>query len=165
VKATPTCPEAVRALVIDGLPRVTVSVSVAVPVPPALVAPIVTLELPTAVGVPVMSPVAVATLKPAGNPVAVKLVGELLPAIWYENAMPTCPDAVRALVIDGLPKVIVSVSVAVPVPPALVAPIVTLELPTAVGVPVISPVAVAMVSPAGRPVALNDVGVLLAVIW
>jgi hypothetical protein len=79
--------------------------------------------------------------------------------------MPTCPDAVRALVIDGLPKVTVSVSVAVPVPPALVAPIVTLELPTAVGVPVMSPVAVAMVSPAGRPVALNDVGVLLAVIW
>jgi hypothetical protein len=82
VKATKTCPEAVRALVIDGLPRVTVSVSVAVPVPPALVAPIVTLELPTAVGVPVMSPVAVATLSPAGSPVALNEVGVLLAVIW-----------------------------------------------------------------------------------
>jgi hypothetical protein len=69
------------ALVITGLATVTVSTKVAVPEPAALVAPIVTLEVPAAVGVPEMIPVVVATLKPAGNPVAVKLVGELLPAI------------------------------------------------------------------------------------
>jgi hypothetical protein len=67
--------------VITGLAGSTVKVRVAVPVPVAFVAPIVTLELPAAVGLPEMIPVVVATLKPAGNPVAVKLVGELLPAI------------------------------------------------------------------------------------
>jgi hypothetical protein len=56
--------------------------SVAVVVPPAFVAPIVTLEVPVAVGVPLIAPVLVLTLKPAGNPVALKLVGELLAVIW-----------------------------------------------------------------------------------
>jgi hypothetical protein len=67
--------------VITGAPTVTVRARVAVPVPPAFVAPMLTLELPTAVGVPVISPVAVATLSPAGSPVALKLVGVLLPTI------------------------------------------------------------------------------------
>lgn len=82
MKATPTWPVEVVALVTAGFPSVTVSVRVAVPVPPPLVAPIVTLEVATAVGVPVMSPVAVAMLSPAGRPVALKLVGELLAVIW-----------------------------------------------------------------------------------
>ena len=43
---------------------------VALPVPPALVAEIVTLNTPVAVGVPVICPLAVFTVKPAGNPVA-----------------------------------------------------------------------------------------------
>ena len=47
-----------------------VSVRVALPVPPALVAPSVTVEVPAAVGVPEISPVAVLTDKPAGKPVA-----------------------------------------------------------------------------------------------
>ena len=57
-------------------------VSVAVPVPPAFVALIVTLVLPVAVGVPETAPVLVLTLKPAGNPVAPKLVGLLVAVIW-----------------------------------------------------------------------------------
>jgi hypothetical protein len=65
-----------------GLPIVTVTVSVAVPVPPAFVAPRVTLDVPVAEGVPVMRPVAVFTDKPVGKPVALKLVGELLAVIW-----------------------------------------------------------------------------------
>lgn len=44
--------------------------------------------------------------------------------------------------------------VAVPVPPEFVAPIVTVLLPTSVGVPEIAPVVVSTVSPAGRLVAL-----------
>ena len=48
----------------------------------------------------------------------------------------------------------VSVSALVPVPPALVALSVMLLVPTAVGVPVIAPVAVLMANPAGSPVAL-----------
>ena len=52
-----------------------VKVSVALPVPPALVALIVTLYVPAVVGVPEINPVLVSTLIPAGNPVALKLVG------------------------------------------------------------------------------------------
>ena len=60
----------------------TVIFNVAEPVPPALVALIVTLDVPAAVGVPVIAPVEVLTLKPAGRPVALKLVGLLLALIW-----------------------------------------------------------------------------------
>jgi len=45
-------------------------VRVALPVPPALVALIVTVKVPEAVGVPEISPVEVFTVKPAGNGVA-----------------------------------------------------------------------------------------------
>jgi hypothetical protein len=48
----------------------TVSVRVAWPVPPALVAPSVTVEVPAAVAVPEIKPVAVLTDKPAGKLVA-----------------------------------------------------------------------------------------------
>jgi hypothetical protein len=54
-----------------------VSVRVAWPVPPLLVAPRVTVEVPEAAGVPEISPVVALTDRPAGKPVALKLVGEL----------------------------------------------------------------------------------------
>ena len=50
-------------------------VNVAVAVPLAVVALIVTLYVPAVVGVPEINPVLVSTLRPAGNPVALKLVG------------------------------------------------------------------------------------------
>ena len=66
-------------LVITGTGgTLTVSTSVAVPVPPALAALMVTLVVPAAAGVPDMRPLAVFTLKPAGRPAALKLVGPLL---------------------------------------------------------------------------------------
>ena len=46
------------------------SVRVALPVPELLVALRVTLEVAAVVGVPEINPVAVLTVKPAGNPVA-----------------------------------------------------------------------------------------------
>jgi len=55
------------ALVITGAPEAMVMVNVALPVPVALVALSVAVETPTAVGVPVMAPVAVLTLNPAGK--------------------------------------------------------------------------------------------------
>jgi hypothetical protein len=58
-----------------------VKVSVALPVPPALVALIVTLYVPAVVGVPEINPVLVFTVKPAGSPVALKLVGLLVAVI------------------------------------------------------------------------------------
>ena len=59
-----------------------VKVSVALPVPPALVALIVTLYVPAVVGVPEISPLVVFTVKPAGSPVALKLVGLFVAVIW-----------------------------------------------------------------------------------
>jgi hypothetical protein len=68
-----------------GVAALIVKVSVALPVPPALVALMVTLYgLPASVpiaGVPEIKPVVVFTVKPDGNPVALKLVGLLLAVI------------------------------------------------------------------------------------
>ena len=62
--------------------------------------------------------------------------------------------AVAPLLITGLGALIVRLNVEVPVPLLLIALSVTLEVPTAVGVPVIAPVLVLTDNPAGRPVAL-----------
>jgi hypothetical protein len=77
----PTVPVALSALVMTGLAGLTVRLSVADPVPPALVALIVTLEVPAAVGVPEINPLDVFTDSPAGSPLALKLVGVLLAVI------------------------------------------------------------------------------------
>ena len=53
-----------------GFAGLIVKVNVALPVPPELVALIVTLYVPAVVGVPEIKPVPVFTGKPAGNPVA-----------------------------------------------------------------------------------------------
>lgn len=78
----PTVPLAVVLLVITGAATDTAKVSVAVPVPPLLVALKVTVEFPAVVGVPEMRPVVVLTVRPAGRPDAAKLVGVLLAVIW-----------------------------------------------------------------------------------
>jgi len=72
--------------------------------------------------------------------------------------------AVRELVITGGAGLMVKVKVALPVPPALVALMVTVYVPAVVGVPEINPVLVFTVNPAGSPVALKLVGLLVAVI-
>jgi len=55
----------------DGGPvGLMVSVNVAVPVPPPLVALTVTVDVPAVVGVPEINPLVVFTVKPAGSPVA-----------------------------------------------------------------------------------------------
>ena len=75
-------PVAVVALVIAGdVSTLTVKANVAVPVPAALVALNVTLDVPAAVGVPEMTPVAVLTESPLGNPAALKLAGLLAAVI------------------------------------------------------------------------------------
>jgi hypothetical protein len=60
----------VLALVIVGACGLTVSVKVALPVPPLLMALIVTVEVAAPVGVPEIKPVPLLTVNPAGNPVA-----------------------------------------------------------------------------------------------
>ena len=71
------------------------------------------------------------------------------------KAIPTVPVAVPALVITGAGgELMVIVKVALPVPPALVALIVTVNIPVAVGLPEITPVDVFTLSPTGKGVAL-----------
>jgi hypothetical protein len=62
-------------------PPLIVNVSEALPVPALLVALSVTVALPAFVGVPVIKPESVFTVRPAGNPVAPKLLGELVAVI------------------------------------------------------------------------------------
>jgi len=57
----------------------------------------------------------------------------------------------------------VKANVAEPVPPAFVALNATLYVPATVGVPAMTPVVMLTESPAGSPVALKLVGLLLAV--
>ena len=78
-------PEAVVVLVITGAggrAGATVIFNVAVPVPPAFVAVMVTVKVPDAVGLPEINPVVALTVKPPGSPVAPKLVGLLVAVIW-----------------------------------------------------------------------------------
>jgi hypothetical protein len=56
----------------------------------------------------------------------------------------------------------VKLMVPVPVPPALVAEMFAVKEPAVVGVPVMRPLLALMVKPAGRLLAPNDVGLLLA---
>jgi len=78
----PWAPLAEDALVMTGASAETVRVSVAVPVPVELVALRVIDEVPEAVGVPEIRPVEVLTVRFAGSPAALKLVGELDAVIW-----------------------------------------------------------------------------------
>jgi len=66
----------VRAFAIGIDARLIVSVRGAVPVPPLLLALSETVEVPMPVGVPEIKPLVVFTVRPEGNPVALKLVGE-----------------------------------------------------------------------------------------
>jgi hypothetical protein len=77
----------------------------------------------------------------------------LVAVIVYENAVPTVPLAEVALLMTGFATETVNVKVALPVPPALIALRVTEDVAAVVGVPDITPVAVLIDSPAGRPVA------------
>jgi len=68
---------AVAELVMTGVGGLTVRVSDWFPVPVTLLAEIVRVMVLAVVGVPEMRPVAEFTVRPAGNPVALKLVGVL----------------------------------------------------------------------------------------
>ncbi len=59
----------------------------------------------------------------------------------------------------------VKVTESEPAPPALAALNTAVKLPATVGVPVTSPVAALSTSPAGKPLAVYEVGALLATTW
>jgi len=74
--------------------------------------------------------------------------------IWYEKALPTAPLKAVELVITGAAELTVSVRLALPVPPELVALTVTVEVPAVAGVPEINPVVGLTASLDGKPVAV-----------
>ena len=76
-------------------------VSVWVAVPPAFVAVTVTVEVPVAVGVPEMMPVAGSIVRPAGKPVAAKAVGLNVAVTAKLNATLTVPVVTLPLVMVG----------------------------------------------------------------
>ena len=76
----PAVPLAVVALLITGADRMIVSARLCVAVPAPLVAERVTFVCPAAVGLPEMTPVVLLIDKPAGRPVAPKLVGPFFAA-------------------------------------------------------------------------------------
>ena len=75
MKLLPTVPLAVPALVITGAGGLIVRVKTLLPLPPALVALRLMFEEPAVVGVPEIKPLVVLIERPAGKPVALKLVG------------------------------------------------------------------------------------------
>lgn len=75
LKDVPTLPVAVEALAITGAAELMVSVRLPVPVPLPFVALSVTVKVPAVLGVPEIKPEDVLTERPAGKPVALKLVG------------------------------------------------------------------------------------------
>src|SRR3989442_12736720 len=89
--ATPRWSVAVPAMVMTGVAGVIVTASVWVPVPPTLVALRVTVEAPAVVGVPERSPVVALSARPAGNPVAPKLVGLFVAVNGLRDATPPLP--------------------------------------------------------------------------
>jgi phosphohistidine swiveling domain-containing protein len=137
-----------------------------VPIPTALAALTVKLDVPTAVGVPEITPVVPARFKPVGNVplpiVHVIGVSPVAASVWL-YAVPTVPFGNVAVVIVGaIPSptaVIVMDNGLVLFPAALVALTVKLDVPAVVGVPEITPVP-ARLKPAGNePSILHVMGV------
>ena len=79
MKGVPASPTAALALEMRAVCALLTTVfNVAVPVPEAFIAESATVDVPDAVGAPVIQPVSVLRESPAGNPAAAKLVGALL---------------------------------------------------------------------------------------
>src|ERR1017187_6760218 len=110
-------------------------------------------KVPAAVGVPVMAPVLVLTVRPAGSvPVATEKVNGPVPPetvmAGLLNATPTSPEFTAEQVSQG-PATMVKGQVPVATTPFLSVTL-RVKVPAAVGVPVMAPVLVLSVRPAGR---------------
>ena len=84
-------------VIVGGGVGLIVNVTVAVPVPFALVPLRTTLLVSIVVGVPEITPVNALTLKPPGRLLAPHVVIGWFACIWYENWIPTNPVAFALL--------------------------------------------------------------------
>jgi hypothetical protein len=80
-----------------------------VPVPATLAAESVMVNVPDAVGVPLITPLDVFTLSPAGNPDAPKVVGVFVAVIVVLYVAPTVPDGSEVFVTTGAEAFVVIV--------------------------------------------------------
>ena len=157
LKATPWVALALEGEMEEGFgPGVTLAIarlSAWLVTPPAFEAVIVQLLVPDAVGVPVMTPVAVTRLSPAGRRVSPKVIGAVPDAVLVKRkATPTCPVAWLVLVKVGATLVLVMVRTRLvwacpPAPFTVIVLVVTVVGPKFV--PEISPLVALIDSPAG----------------
>jgi hypothetical protein len=137
------------------------------PVPAPFDAERFTLKVPDAVGVPLITPDVVLMLNPAGSPLAVKPVGLFVAVIVTLYDVLTVAPGSDVLLITGTAGAALITRLNCftgPVPAPFDAERLTVNVPDAVGVPLITPDVVLMLNPAGNPLALKLVGVLVAVI-
>jgi hypothetical protein len=136
---------------------VIVQVNVVEAVNPALSVTVrVTEQAQAAVGVPVIAPVVVLTERPVGSPVADQVRTAVDEESVLTGVRAVIADPETELLLPGLVRVTtfdtVQVKVAVPAKDAVsVAVRVTEHTHPVVGVPVMAPVVLLMLSPAGRP--------------
>jgi hypothetical protein len=147
---------------IGGPTAIEIVAVVAALVPPGPVAVRVTVALPVSCGVPVIVPVVGLIAAQLGKPVADQLVtGRFALSLSekvFVNAAPTTPEALCPAEMIGTPSVITNDTLRAELaPPPPVAVKLAVDEPFAVGVPVIAPVVVLSKSPAGSPVAIQDV--------
>src|SRR3990172_7910786 len=111
-------------------------------------------EVPAAVGVPLISPVVPLSANPAGSAptVTAHVMGDfppLLASVWL-YARFTVPSASDAVVIAGYALTVIDSALVAVALLSSVTCTVKLDTPAVVGMPLISPVALFSVSPAGR---------------
>lgn len=136
-------------------------------VPEVLRADIWVVVVSAVIGVPVMAPVDVLSVRPAGNGLAVYSSGEALAAMLAENAVPTVPVMVDVSENTGAPVTAASTitSAAVVALAERRVAVTTKDVTAAVvAVPERSPVVASKVRPVGTPLAVQ-VGELLAAKW
>src|SRR4051812_8914775 len=118
----------------------------------------VTVRVPAEVGVPLMTPVVALIVNPAGKFVTAQVYG-LVPPVAAKVAPYDVPviagDNELVVIVSGATTAMVSVFVAVRRVGLVesVTVIVTVLVPSVVGVPVIAPVEALSARPAGRPIA------------
>jgi hypothetical protein len=144
---TPTSPVFTAAQVTEGDPLMVI-MQLVLELPTASVT--LTVKVPEAVAVPVTSPVAVFSVRPAGSVPTIEYAYGAVPPVTVigplSNGTPTSPVLIAAQITESGPLMAIE-QLVLELPTASVT--FTVKLPAAVGVPVTSPVVAFSASPGG----------------